>query len=386
MTDIFNSIKPFAPLLLTFFLPRLINAYRTAKIAYKTRPPTRPLPPDATRSLNILFFGACLFFLQTLPTPSWLHNGLGLLKGAAQYENIFQITNSRLKIPTENLFGRLASLRPNGLLTSQDERLRETIGSVVSRSLYLHYGAETMTSCSFCSPEDPQTYLLYYLPTYVLLPHLLHLLLIGLSTSAPLSGPIASAWRARFTIASILIAALDIYTTCSYQPQIDHNRPGPAGLFWTAGLLRALVLCFFNAVAAFLIYASATNRFVLFMSPITPAADSETLQRQQAQAISRMTLALQMAHTKLNTYSITRNAVVRDERLKGVDDDYWRTVVAMEGPRNGGIWEDEEVQAAIARAMGSLQGEDSGLERVSRDARNFVDNVTRNLEIGRADV
>ena len=98
-----------------------------------------------------------------------------------------------------------------------------------------------------------------------------------------------------------------------------------------------------------------------------------------------MTLALQMAHTKLNTYSITRNAVVRDERLKGVDDDYWRTVVAMEGPRNGGIWEDEEVQAAIARAMGSLQGDDSGLERVSRDARNFVDNVTRNLEIGRAE-
>ena len=76
--------------------------------------------------------------------------------------------------------------------------------------------------------------------------------------------------------------------------------------------------------------------------------------------------------------------MVRDERLKAADDEYWRAVVAMEGPPGGGggVWDDEEVQAAIARAMGDLHHQDGGdgLEKIGREARGFVDNVTKDLE------
>ncbi|KKY23846.1 hypothetical protein UCRPC4_g02659 [Phaeomoniella chlamydospora] len=157
--------------------------------------------------------------------------------------------------------------------------------------------------------------------------------------------------------------------------------PSPSGPFWTLGLLRSLSITVFLSIAAFLIYASATNRFVLLMHSITPPPDPETYQRRSAQQISQLTVALQMANTKLNAYSITRNAVVRDEQLKGIDDEYWRAVVAMEGLRGiaegGGIWDDEEVQAAIARTLG---GQGLDVEKMNREARNFVGTVTKDLD------
>ena len=51
--------------------------------------------------------------------------------------------------------------------------------------------------------------------------------------------------------------------------------------------------------------------------------------------------------------------VVRDRVLLGVEDSYWREVVEVEareglggGAGMDGVWEDEDVQAALARAYG----------------------------------
>ena len=134
-----SSIKPFAPLLLTFFLPRLINVYRSAKVAYKTRPPPRPLPKDAARAVNVLFIGACLFFTQMLGLSSSITRNLGLtwFKTSAEHQNIFWQTNSRLKIPTDTLFSRLANLRSDGMLTVEDELLKSKITSLAYESVIL---------------------------------------------------------------------------------------------------------------------------------------------------------------------------------------------------------------------------------------------------------
>jgi hypothetical protein len=110
------SLKPFLPLLLTFFGPRVLSYYRTIKTAYRTRPPARPLKTDTSRALNVLFFSICVFFFFSLPVSR-----------NSSERNVFTATNSRLHIPTDVLFSRLALLRLNGILLSLDEDLKTKI-------------------------------------------------------------------------------------------------------------------------------------------------------------------------------------------------------------------------------------------------------------------
>ena len=245
-----------------------------------------------------------------------------------------------------------------------------------SRQLYLRFGASTLIGCSFCHPDDDFSYLLYYLPLNVLLPNLLHFLLLGLSTSEPLAGIEASRWRIKATIGALVLAILDVYFTVSYNPIVDVNVPSPSSVFWMARLIRPLLICFYDALIAFLLYASTTNRFVFFVS--SSELDPEIRKQRQDQMLAQTNLFLQMAHTKLRALSIVRNATVRNPELKSTDDEYWRAVIAMEGPPGvDAVWEDEEVQTAMARAMGS-----SALDvaRVGKEAESFVANVTRDLE------
>ncbi len=66
--------------------------------------------------------------------------------------------------------------------------------------------------------------------------------------------------------------------------------------------------------------------------------------------------------------------------LKTTDDAYWREVVTMEGTDGmQDVWEDEEVQAAMARAYGSGTID---VARMRREADGFVRNVTKGLENG----
>jgi hypothetical protein len=87
---------------------------------------------------------------------------------------------------------------------------------------------------------------------------------------------------------------------------------------------------------------------------------------------------------------VARNAVVRDDGLKHRDDAYWAEVVADEDGVAGGsgaaaegqalprgIWDDEDVQAAIARAYGTGTID---VERVRKEADAFVRGVTQGLD------
>jgi hypothetical protein len=230
-------------------------------------------------------------------------------------------------------------------------------------------------NCSFCHPDDVSSYLLYHVPVNVILPHLAHLVLLGLATSEPLAGPEAGWWRNRCSLAALALAIVDVYMTTSYTPAIDANMPAPAGMFWTARMIRLLAICILDGIIALLIYASATNRFV-FTSPTD--SDPELMRKKQEQMLAQTNVALQMAQTKLHAFTVARNATVRDQDLKAADDEYWRAVVAMEGPSGtGSVWEDEEVQAAIARSYGEGAFD---VAQVGKEAEAFVSNITRGLE------
>ena len=247
--------------------------------------------------------------------------------------------------------------------------------------MYLRFGPSTLINCQFCHQDDPLSYILYHLPTNTILPHLFHILVIGLATSETVSGYEASTWRRATLLCGLILASMDIFLTSTYAPAIAVTTTAPAGTFWVAATLRSLTLMAFDIVLAFLIYASATGRFYLFPGLSNDSTDPELSRRRMEELLTQTNLALQMTGTNLRAYSIARNAVVRNPSLKVVDDEYWRTVVAMEGEGNDGmddtVWEDEEVQAAVARVYGSGG---VNIEGMRREAETFVKHATRGLD------
>lgn len=241
--------------------------------------------------------------------------------------------------------------------------------------MYLAFGPSTLLNCTFCHPDDTTSYLLYHLPTNVLGPHLLHILLVGIATSEAVSGIEAHHWRGRALVGSLTLFALDAYLTSAYHPLVNTSTPAPAGTFWLAATLRYLTLCAFDAAVAFLIYAAATRRFLLFSAP--SSADPELARRRQEEMLTQANVALQMASTNLRAYSVARNAVLRNDVLKAADDEYWRAVVAFEGSEgDDSLLEDDEVKAALAAAYGTGKID---VQTMRRETEAFVANVTKGL-------
>ena len=201
MLSIKSLLIFFAPVI----IPRLIGAYRTLRVSIASRPPPQSLPDLAGRALNVLFGSIVYFLLHSLP-----------FNPHAPESNVFNLTRSRINTPTDVIFQRLARLRPEGLLTDADTLLREKLTSLGARKVYLTFGPEVLTSCQYCSFDNLHTYLLYYLPVNVLRPHLIHLLILGVATSAPFSGRYGARWRNKFTVAALALAALDLWIVATY--------------------------------------------------------------------------------------------------------------------------------------------------------------------------
>lgn len=374
---IVNSVKS----LLIFFgpilLPRLINAYRSLRISIASSPPPRSLPVAAARALNVLFAGIVLFLILSLP-----------FNPHAPEPNIFTQTRSRINTPTDVIFHRLSRLRPNNLLTDADTLLREKLTSLGARKVYLTFGPDALTSCQYCSFDNLNTYLLYYLPFNVLLPHLIHLLILGVATSAPFAGPECARWRTKFTFAGLALAALDIWIVSTHDPiqaasaAVRAGQAPPAGLYNTITSLRPLAFTICDAACAMIIWLSATNRFFF-----KPPSSGDRLD----QAVSAALKLATGANSKLHATNVARNAVVRDKALKARDDVYWQTVAAVENTNrsagmDGGqkvsvtdnIWEEEEVARAVSRALAGEGGVD--LAQLGMNASEFVRGATEGLD------
>lgn len=377
-----TRLKPLLPFAATFLLPRAYSYFRALQTSVRTSPPPRTLPPKTSTGLNILFCSTILFLICTIWDPF------------SSRENVFQSTQTRLLASTDVIFTRLAMLRPAGNLTPGDLFLKDKFKTKAyvfrprsihaqdsnlfprMRQLYLRFGPSTVMSCQFCNIDDPTTYLLYYLPVTLLLPHLLSILSIGLATSIPISGHSASRYRILVLVFSFILLAIDIYVAAFEEPGIDQNMPSPNGIYFTLLPLRYLVLCFVQAVAALIIWASSTNRLPLLVTPY--ANDPHAISHRRAHTLQNTTMVLQMAQTKLHALSVTRNAVVRDTELKEADDRYWGSIVAVEGnDAVGRIWEDEDVREAMQKTLADGKFD---MNKSAKESEAFVGHVTQNLE------
>ncbi|KAL5334439.1 hypothetical protein BJX70DRAFT_378279 [Aspergillus crustosus] len=363
-----GAIQSIGLILAPIVLPRILSFLRYVKVALTQRPSPRPLPAKASRALNILFFSILAFLLLSHPSNPF---SLG--------PSIFALTRSRINTPSETIFSRLTRLRD---LTEADTLLRSKFNSKDARRIYLRFGEKALTQCQFCKLDNPNTYALFYYPVNSMIPHLLHMAVVGIATSTTFAGRDAARWRTKFTIAGLLLAVVDLYVVFMYDPikagsaAVRDGVAVPGAVFQRMAVLRPLGLAVFDVALAGFIYVTATNRW--FFSPPSQADEVDKI-------VSATLATLTGASSKLHAASVTRNAVVRDKVLKDRDDAYWREVVAMDGEglsgAPSGVWEEEEVVRAMSRAMAGQGGVD--LVKLGVSAAEYVNGVTASLERGR---
>lgn len=325
-------------------VPKLITWYRTQKVKAVSVPvPIQPVPRPASRSLLILLITALLALLSTLP--------------AFAPENIFTTTSSRLQTSNDVLFTRLALARGPDGLTADDHTLKPKIASLDSRLLYLTYGPSVLTHCPFCTSDEPLTYFYYALPALAL-PHLLHALALGLATSSAIAGAPANRWRTTASLLAVGLACVELYLVGSYEWKANARslRPEQYVLFhWRMRVFRGIVIAAADALVAGLLWLSATNR--MFVVPVSAGERMEGAMR-----------VLENARGRLNAVGIVRNAVVRDEGLRGKAEAYWR----REGVVMGEVMDEREVVEGVRNALsGRIQ-----VARVEEEARRYAEGIT----------
>ncbi|KAI0900819.1 hypothetical protein F4806DRAFT_169463 [Annulohypoxylon nitens] len=338
--------------LLIFFgpmlLPKAINYYRSARASPAAAGiPIQPLPLSAFRAITILATAALVFLIRALPLFS--------------PENVFLRTQSRLQIPTDVLFNRLATLRPNNVLTPIDNALRAKFVNLESRLLYIQHGPDVLANCPFCTSDDPRSYFYYALPA-LLIPHLINLIIVSLSTSDLIAGPHGPKWRTTAAITAGLGAALDAYLASSYNYQANARATRLTDLeffFWTARSTRLFLLSVFDVAIASLLYLSSTNR--AFAAP--PGA---------AERVEAVTRRLAATKSRLNAVGIVKNTAIRDEDLRARTQAYWQ----HEGRLMREVMEEREVVEGVNDALENR----INIQDISRDADAYALNVLPRME------
>lgn len=276
-------------------------------------------------------------------------------------ENLFRATESRLQIPVDVLFNRIALRRPGNALTVQDQALRARFVNLESRLLYLQFGPDVLAECPFCHSDDPKTYFYYALPQ-ILWPHIFNLIVVAIVTSPSFTGRAGNQWRPKATMAAAVIAALDVYFINSYNYQINARAlrlQEVEFFFWIARAARLVALAAFDAGLAWILYLSSTNR--AFSEPPSPV-----------ERVEDATHALLAVKGKLSALGIVKNTALRDDELRSRSHAYWAHEVRLMGE----VMEEREVIEGVNDALSNR----IDIQSITRDADMYAHNVLRPLQ------
>lgn len=336
----YSRLKVILTLIGPLLLPKVIRCYQAPRNPYSMH--VRPVPLAVIPALIILLASATYFLTQTLPYFS--------------PEEIFSLTNSRLQIPNDILFTRLSAIRPAGL-TETDKILKSKMSSLENRLLYLQHGPFTIAYCTFCNPEDPNSYFYFSIPT-LLFPHLLNLFILGVTTSSFFTGQDGNAWRSQVSMAAVGLSALDLYFIFSYAHRSNVKAKVLGELdffFWNARIYRLFSLTLLDLIFGCVLYLSSTNRAF----SRTPFA---------TERLENLNNALDEVLSKITGTGIVHNTVARDRDLSFISQQYWTHEVRMSRE----IMEEKEVIENITRALESR----INISAIERDADNYTQMVT----------
>ncbi|UNI16114.1 hypothetical protein JDV02_002583 [Purpureocillium takamizusanense] len=362
--------------LLLFFgpvlLPKAISWYRSVRDASRdANLPLCPAPPHARRAIGLLAGLAAVFLVRAL-LPVFAP------------ENLFAATQSRLQIPVDVLFARVAAaLRHRGssssssggggggggtmsLLSPSDEALRARFVNLESRLLYLQFGPDVLADCPFCTADEPRTYFYYALPA-LLAPHLANLVALAVVTSPSLTGKPGAQWRRLAVVTASVVAALDVYLVSSYNYQANARALRLSDVdffFWRARAGRLVALAALDALLAALLYLSATNR--AFAQLPSPAERVDAAARAVAAAKSRM-----------SAVGIIKNTALRDEDLRARSHAYWTHEVRLMRD----VMEERDVIEGVNDALANR----IDIQAISRDADMYAHSVLEQLRQDSAD-
>lgn len=230
-----------------------------------------------------------------------------------------------------------------------------------SKLLYLKYGPDVMTQCTFCSSDEPRVFFYYALPSIAVL-HLLNTFAVGMATSRPISASYGTPWRIPATMVALALVAADFYLLDGYNYKLNSRalRLSEIDFFhWRARAYRLLALAALDGLLAFAIYLSSTNR--AFAKPPTATDRAE-----------RVLAVLSSTRSKLNALGTVVNAVSRDEELRRRNEAYWM----QEGDIMRGVMEEREVVESVNDALGNGRLD---IEKVERDASAYADSITSAL-------
>ena len=160
-----------------------------------------------------------------------------------------------------------------------------------------------MVDCGFCNVDDGVSWVLFHMPGNVLLPHLLHFLAVGMATSETVGGWEVGRWRLRALVGAGALGFLDGYLLLGYDQAVDVNGPPPLGMFWVMGIMRPVVLCLFDVLLAGVLWASATQRLLMFSGP---TLNDEEARRRNMEMLNGSNVTLQTAQTKLRAANVVR--------------------------------------------------------------------------------
>ncbi|CAI6337995.1 unnamed protein product [Periconia digitata] len=307
-----------------FILPRLFQLFNTSRTASRSLP-VQPTPAKVQGALNLLFLSAVVCIVLSLP----------------QFgpENIFVKTSSRLQIETNTLFARLQTHRA---LDDADELLRDKFSTLPTNKLrYLVFGPDTLVNCLWCAKADQSSernYFYYSLPKLATA-HLAHLVVLGLCTSS-LIGPEGSRFRIHATIAGLAMVASEAWYLGSYD--IKQNIQAKTlqdieFVHWKLRMYRYIAFALVDAGLGTVLWLTSTNRWLA--RPQSMAQRLEATAKEAEDTVN-----------KTRALGLISNSVNRDQKLRAVREDYWRT----EGQVMAETIQDEEVVGHINNALAKL--------------------------------